>query len=90
MLHDVIPEALRPYSMLHSFSIDSYQMITSLTYHGNNRLITGSCDNNVSAKNSSSLTQLNLCSVRCNSPVQLPSNLKYLALQVTLILTVCI
>lgn len=48
MLHDVIPEAMRPYSLLHSFTTDSYQMITSLTYHGNDKLIAGSRDCNVS------------------------------------------
>ena len=48
MLHGVIPEAMRPYSLLHTITIDSYQMITSLTYHGNNKLIAGSRDCNVS------------------------------------------
>lgn len=48
MLHGVIPEAMRPYSLLHTFTIDTYQMITSLTYHGNDKLIAGSRDCNVS------------------------------------------
>jgi hypothetical protein len=48
MLHVVIPEAMRPYSLLHTFTTDSYQMITSLTFHGNDKLIAGSRDCNVS------------------------------------------
>ena len=48
MLHGVIPEAMRPYSLLHTLTIDSYQMITSLTYHGKDKLIAGSRDCNVS------------------------------------------
>ena len=48
MLHGVIPEAMRPYSLLHTLTIDSYQMVTSLTFHGKDRLIAGSRDSNVS------------------------------------------
>ena len=48
MLHDVIPEPMRPYSLRDTVTVETYQMITSLTYHGNTKLIAGSRDCNVS------------------------------------------
>lgn len=50
MLHDTIPESMRPYSLLHTLCIESYQMITSLTYKGSDTLIAGSRDCNVSGQ----------------------------------------
>ena len=49
-LHMIIPEAVRPYALAHSFeATQSCRMITSISYYGSETLVVGSRDCNVSA-----------------------------------------
>ena len=48
MLQQLIPEALRPYSLLHSHLTHSHQMVTCLVFTDNETLVSGSRDCHVS------------------------------------------